>query len=195
MYDIFELYDKYGNNDYIGEEVSQIEHMIQCAMLAEENNERIEVIAACLFHDIGHLIPCDKEKMHTLGARFHENIAEEYLQKLGIKEEICKLVKNHVSAKRYLCTIDKIYYDNLSDASKKTLNFQGNLMSQDEINKFTNDPLFKDYIKVRKYDDLAKVKNKKIKNINYYKNLLEKIEKKRTFNINRQTLTTDTPAS
>jgi predicted HD phosphohydrolase len=32
---IFEYYNKFGNRDYIGEEVSQIEHMTQSAILAE----------------------------------------------------------------------------------------------------------------------------------------------------------------
>ena len=30
---IFELFTKYGQGDYIGEKVTQREHMIQCAML------------------------------------------------------------------------------------------------------------------------------------------------------------------
>lgn len=34
---IFELYEKYGNGAYLGENVSQIEHALQCARLAENH--------------------------------------------------------------------------------------------------------------------------------------------------------------
>ena len=56
LQNLFNLYTKYGDYDYIGEKVSQIEHMIQAAMLAEQNNEQKEVIIACFLHDIGHLL-------------------------------------------------------------------------------------------------------------------------------------------
>ena len=36
---IFDYYYKYGNQDYIGEEISQIEHMTQAAMLAENEHQ------------------------------------------------------------------------------------------------------------------------------------------------------------
>ncbi len=34
--EVFALYEKYGQADYIGEPVSQLEHMIQAAQFAEE---------------------------------------------------------------------------------------------------------------------------------------------------------------
>ena len=55
--EIMSLYANYGNEDYIGEPVSQIEHMCQCAQLAEKEKYDDEVILAAFFHDIGHL--CD----------------------------------------------------------------------------------------------------------------------------------------
>ena len=59
--DLFELYNKYGNYDYIGEKVSQVDHMIQAAMLAENDNQNLNVVLACFLHDIGHLIGIDKQ--------------------------------------------------------------------------------------------------------------------------------------
>ena len=53
--EIFELYQKYGDEDYIGEPVSQLEHMCQCAQLAEQEGYDEDVILAAFFHDIGHL--------------------------------------------------------------------------------------------------------------------------------------------
>ncbi len=34
--EVFELYERHGQADYIGEPVSQVEHMVQAAQLAEE---------------------------------------------------------------------------------------------------------------------------------------------------------------
>ena len=53
---VFTLLLNKGNADYIGEPVSQIEHMIQAACAAEKKKYSTEVIVACLFHDIGHLL-------------------------------------------------------------------------------------------------------------------------------------------
>ena len=58
--EILTLYKMYGNQDYIGEPVSQIEHMCQCAQLAESENYDHEVILAAFFHDIG-MSPEEKE--------------------------------------------------------------------------------------------------------------------------------------
>ena len=53
--EIFALYEKHGDEDYIGEPVSQLEHMSQAAALAEEEGYDDEVVLAAFFHDIGHL--------------------------------------------------------------------------------------------------------------------------------------------
>ena len=65
---IFKYYELYGNKDYIGESVTQNEHMIQAAMLAEQDNQDDVIILAALFHDIGHLIQFDsQESVETMG--------------------------------------------------------------------------------------------------------------------------------
>lgn len=51
--EIFNVYEKYGGKDYIGENVSQLEHALQCAQLAEKDNFQHDVILGALFHDIG----------------------------------------------------------------------------------------------------------------------------------------------
>ena len=176
---IFEYYEKYGNKDYIGEEVSQIEHMVQCAMIAEENNEDIYMILACLFHDIGHLIQIEceeKSKMGEYGLKNHEKIGKQYLIDNGIPQPIPDLVESHVSSKRYLTFKKPEYTRNLSDASKQTLIFQGGPMDKEEALKFENSYIFKRALKLREYDDKAKVKGKKINNLKYYEEMLKKIK-------------------
>lgn len=53
--EIFGLYAKYGGEDYIGEPVSQLEHMSQSAQLAVQEGYDDEVVLAAFFHDIGHI--------------------------------------------------------------------------------------------------------------------------------------------
>ena len=102
--EIFSLYENHGNADYIGEPVSQLEHMCQAAELAEEEGHDDEVVLAAFFHDIGHL--CEfimpVELMEGVGVLDHESIGQEYLVKKGFSERIAKLVKSHVEAKRFL---------------------------------------------------------------------------------------------
>src|SRR5947209_5534708 len=106
------LIDNYGNNDYIGESVTQSEHFLQSATLAENNGESDEIIVGALLHDIGHLLIFDPirrgeiKTMGNLGVHGHENIGAEFLKNLGFDEKITKLVRNHVNAKRYLLNKD-----------------------------------------------------------------------------------------
>ena len=119
--EIFELYQKYGDEDYIGEPVSQVEHMCQSAQLAEAEGYPEEVILAAFFHDIGHL--CEHimpvEQMDGYGVVDHEKLGADFLRSKGFSEAIASLVKNHVQAKRYLTRQFPSYYEQLSEASKK----------------------------------------------------------------------------
>ena len=64
---IKDLYLKFGDSDYIGEEVTQLEHAIQTAMLAEKDNMDTNMILAAFLHDIGHLLILqDKSAGHKM---------------------------------------------------------------------------------------------------------------------------------
>lgn len=148
---------------YIGENVSQYEHGLQAAYFAKKMTDNPKVWLAALLHDIGHLI--DNEvinRMYTnkgedLGVKNHEKIGADYLRKLGLDEEICLLVENHVNTKRYLCGKDQSYVTQLSESSKKTLfEHQGGVMTESELIKFESDPLYKEHLLLRKCDELAK---------------------------------------
>src|ERR1700754_308115 len=53
--EIMDLYKGYGGAEYAGEKVSQLEHMMQAAQLAEEEGYDEEVVLAAFLHDIGHI--------------------------------------------------------------------------------------------------------------------------------------------
>lgn len=157
--EVFDLYTKFGNEDYIGEPVSQIEHMSQSAQLAIDEGYDDEVILAAFFHDIGHICVmngADEESMGGYGKKSHERIGADYLRSVGFPERVAKLVENHVQAKRYLTFKYPDYYNQLSEASKKTLEYQGGVMNAEEAHSFETDPLFETSIRMRKWDELAK---------------------------------------
>ncbi len=159
--EIFDLYEKYGNEDYIGEPVSQIEHMSQSAQLALEGGYDDEVVLAAFFHDIGHIcVSRNKENdMGGFGIKSHEKIGADFLREKGFSEKIAQLVENHVQAKRYLTFKYPEYFQNLSEASKKTLGFQGGAMTGKEASAFEENPLFDLSIKMRQWDEQAKEMN------------------------------------
>lgn len=154
MEKIINLYKNYGDSEYLGECVSKTTHMIQAATSAKNNNEEDYLILACLLHDIGHFL--DKDNMNGLGVIEHGKIGANFLRNIGMNEKVCCLVENHVLAKKYLVSKNEEYYNKLSEASKKTLEYQGGKMSIDEMEIFEKDPYFQDSLKVRKYDDIGK---------------------------------------
>jgi putative nucleotidyltransferase with HDIG domain len=171
--EIFSLYERHGNADYIGEPVSQLEHMCQAAQLAEEEGCDDEVVLAAFFHDIGHL--CEfimpVELMEGVGVLDHESIGQAYLVNKGFSERIAKLVRSHVEAKRFLTFKFPAYFEKLSDASKLTLQHQGGRMNAEEAEAFETDPMFDLFIKMRTWDDLAKITNKALPDLNKYKKM------------------------
>ena len=171
---ILELYQKYGGSDYIGEPVSQLEHMCQCAMLAEEEGYDDEVILAALFHDIGHFCEhfMEVEQMANYGVVDHERLGADFLRSLNFSEKIASLVQNHVEAKRYLTHHYPSYYENLSEASKQTLTFQGGVMSENEAGNFESDQLFDMHIRLRRWDEKAKQENIVLNPMNRYREMI-----------------------
>ncbi|MDQ6890000.1 MAG: HDIG domain-containing protein [Bacteroidota bacterium] len=172
--EILSLYQQYGNQDYIGEPVSQIEHMCQCAQLAEKENYDEEVILAAFFHDIGHLCEhiMEVDYMDEYGIVDHEKIGAEYLKSKGFSKKITSLIASHVEAKRYLTLMHPEYYDTLSDASKSTLNFQGGRMSQAEAKAFEKDEWFPLYLTLRGWDEKAKEENVPLPDLDHYRKMM-----------------------
>jgi phosphonate degradation associated HDIG domain protein len=164
--EVFSLYEKYGDEDYIGEPVSQLEHMSQAAALAEEEGYDDEVILAAFFHDIGHLCAEEGEadSMDGMGNVDHEKLGADYLLERGFSERVANLVQGHVMAKRYLTYKHPEYYNKLSLASKATLEFQGGKMSSDEAEAFELDPDAELIIRLRYWDDMAKEMNVPVDN-------------------------------
>ena len=156
---------------YIGEKVTISEHMIQTAMIAEKSKSSNNLICSCLLHDYGHFILEDPDKLvrKKIDGK-HEDIGYEYLKKF-FKKEVVEPIKYHVLAKRYLSK-EKKYFNLLSDASKVSLKLQGGALNAKESKEFEKKNFFEESIKLRKFDEVAKRTDIKVKSIIEYKNLL-----------------------
>jgi phosphonate degradation associated HDIG domain protein len=170
-----ELYEKYGDEDYDGEPVSQTSHMIQCAMEAMAEGEDEELVLGSFLHDIGHLLKHVEhtEEMGQYGVVNHEGLGAQYLKEKGFSKRICAMVENHVNAKRYLVAVDETYQAKLSEASLQTLQWQGGPMHGSEILVFEQHPFFEDIIKVRLWDEKAKQRDAVLLPLSHFQNLIK----------------------
>lgn len=148
------LYAERGHEHY-GEGVTLLEHSLQSAHLAEADGAPSSLVAAALLHDIGHLLaPDDPVRRATADAR-HERSGELALTHL-FGEAVRAPIRLHVRAKRYLCFRDPGYCGLLSEASRASLALQGGPLSAPEAAAFEREPLSREAVALRRFDDLAK---------------------------------------
>jgi phosphonate degradation associated HDIG domain protein len=154
---IRQLFVTAGARLYGGEAISQKEHALQAAWFAEKNNEPDTLIAACLLHDLGHVLfdENDDHLENGIDDR-HQVRVIPYLSGL-FPAEVTGPIGMHVDAKRYLCHADPGYYRTLSDASRKSLQLQGGVMSEEEAESFIRAPFAQHANALRRYDDAAKI--------------------------------------
>ena len=172
--EIISMYRDHGGEEYAGEKVSQLEHMVQAAQLASQQGYDEEVILAAFLHDIGHICVSAEgdQAMGEYGVKDHEEIGANFLKRKGFSKRVVRLVESHVEAQRYLTYKDPGYYDQLSAASKKTLEYQGGRMVKDEAEAFEQYPLFDLIIKMRRWDEEAKIENMPVPDLEYYRSLM-----------------------
>jgi phosphonate degradation associated HDIG domain protein len=170
---ILNLFEKNGSSMYGGEEVTQLEHALQCAQLARTHHASNELVTAALLHDIGHLLHDLPDDASDNGIDdMHELLGEKYLTQ-HFKLAAVEPVKLHVQAKRYLCATAPGYLETLSQPSKISLEFQGGVMDQNEVLLFEKNEFYKEAVALRRWDDLAKDPNLVSPSIESYTNEIE----------------------
>ena len=162
-----------GGEQYAGEAVSQLEHALQGALLAETAGAASADIAAALLHDIGHLL-------HNLGDDCADRGVDDKHEELGLRflrrhlpPEVTEPIRLHVQAKRYLCRTDPAYFSALSSASVTSLKLQGGPMSADEVRAFEANPHRAAVVALRKRDDEAKTPHLPTPPFAHYRSHLE----------------------
>jgi phosphonate degradation associated HDIG domain protein len=154
--DIELLFARHGNAQYSGEPVTQLEHALQTAHLAEQSEASDELVTACLLHDLGHLLNEQGETPTLRGIDdTHQYFALPFLRGL-FPNTVLDPIKLHVDAKRYLCRANDGYWAKLSDDSKRSLELQGGIFAPEQAAAFLGQPGARDAVLLRQWDDLGK---------------------------------------
>jgi phosphonate degradation associated HDIG domain protein len=172
--ELFRIINKFGHLTY-GEDVTQLEHVLQCGYLAQQDGAPPSLIAAALLHDVGQFIADagHAAELHGIDAR-HEVIGAEYLSRC-FPASVTEPVRLHVEAKRYLCATEPEYASTLSAASELSLRLQGGPMSKPQIEQFRRTAYCGDAVRLRRYDDSGKGKAIAVPALERYRPMLERL--------------------
>jgi len=102
----------------------------------------------------------------------HEDLGHAWLaQHFG--PEVTAPVRMHVDAKRYLCATDPEYLSLLSPASMQSLQLQGGPFTEAEACAFEQRPFAREAVRLRRWDDLAKVPGMRVPGLEHYRAMIE----------------------
>ena len=166
--DIDGLFRKHGHIEYSGEGVTQLEHALQAAQLAENEGASDELATAAFLHDLGHMLNLQGDTPTARGIDDqHQYFAIPFLRPL-FSPAVIEAIRLHVDAKRALCALEPGYHAALSEDSKRSLKLQGGIFDPEQLEAFMAKPYAADAIRVRRWDDQAKVIGAATPSIGHY---------------------------
>ena len=164
--ELFALYEDHGQRTF-GDDVTVLEHALQCADLADSDGATDELIVAALFHDVGWFV-AGEDSRDRLVTDHHAAAGARILDPI-FGAVVAQPVALHVTAKRWRCTIDPDYYDELSEGSKITFITQGGPLGTDERASFEAHPGFVTAMALRSWDERAKVRGRTVAGLEDYR--------------------------
>jgi gamma-butyrobetaine dioxygenase len=171
--EIFSTFRERGAGAYLGEPVSIAEHSLQAALAAERDDAHPALVAAALLHDYGHLVHDLPEDSAEHGVdTAHEDVAHAFLTGL-FGPDVVEPIRLHVAAKRYLCAVERAYVEALSPASVLSLELQGGPFNEHEVAVFEASPHAQNAVRLRRYDDAAKVAGASTPDLEHFRPALE----------------------
>ena len=176
MNELVALYSSPAARRMYDEEVTELEHALQSAALAQAEGAPDHLVAAALLHDVGHLVSDDNVPLdEDLDEDFHhERVGARYLAR-WFGPEVTAPVALHVAAKRYLCAVEPGYLDDLSPSSARSLALQGGPMSPAEVEAFECLSHHEAATLVRRWDDRAKIGGLAVADLDAYRSLLARL--------------------
>lgn len=133
------------------EAVDELDHSLQAAARALDDGADDELVLAAAMHDVGHspLFGCAGDRPY----RQHDATARDWLTaRYGAR--VGWLAGCHVAAKRHLVASDPGYAAGLSATSVNSLAAQWGAATDADL---TGHPWWPDALRLRRYDDAAKV--------------------------------------
>jgi predicted HD phosphohydrolase len=125
-------------------------------------------------HDVGHLLDGQDEDLAARGLDGHHEEASCAWLAAHFSPTVTEPIRLHVAAKRYLCAVEPGYLAGLSPASCLSLALQGGPMTTEEIANFESSPFYRDAVRLRHWDDTAKIPGLKVPGLEHYRERLEK---------------------
>ncbi|MHB8284723.1 MAG: HD domain-containing protein [Caulobacteraceae bacterium] len=174
--DIFTAFDRYGDDSY-GENVTQRQHALQSADLAQRDGASPSLVVAALLHDYGHFIDGSGDAAQTPVVDVQHEVSGAAALAAWFPAEVLAPIALHVAAKRYLCAVEPGYEAELSAASALSLSLQGGRFTPVECERFAQARGFADAIRLRRYDDLAKVPDAATLPLEAYRDLIAAVAK------------------
>ncbi len=158
------------------ESVTQLEHALQCAHLAQNAGGDREQVVAALLHDFGHFLTDEHDTNSNFQEDdwYHEEVAAVALAEF-LPESIVAAIRLHVAAKRYLCTVEPAYKHGLSPASQRSFELQGGPMSQEELTAFRNEPFYELAVRIRRWDDGGKLPDWQVPDLDAYRQDMDQL--------------------
>ncbi|TDZ94219.1 HD family phosphohydrolase [Mycobacteroides salmoniphilum] len=148
------------------EAVDELDHALQAGHLAHTDRADDELVLASVLHDVG--------RSPLLGAAAdhrHDAVAREWLTpRLG--KRVGWLAGSHVAAKRYLALTDSGYAARLSPTSVASLAHQGGAGAD---TRWSDHPWWPDALRLRHFDDGAKVPGAKTLSLPHVLTLARKV--------------------
>jgi predicted HD phosphohydrolase len=143
--------------------VTQQQHALQTADRAARAGAAPALVVGALLHDVGWLLGAG-DADHAARSATHV--------RRWLPAAAAEPVRLHVDAKRWLCTTSPGYHDLLSAASKRTLVLQGGLMDAAAVAAFEADPWSSDAVRLRRWDDEAKVPGRGVPGLDHWRPLV-----------------------
>lgn len=171
----FDLLGTRGDGAYGLAGVTQLEHALQSAALAQARGLGPALTIAALMHDIGHLLPESDVPLaeHGIDDR-HETAGAVMLQNL-FDGAVTEPIRLHVPAKRWLCAVEPDYFDRLAPDSVRSLKLQGGPMSEAEASAFALEPYAEAAAELRRIDDDAKTPGLAVPKLEAYRAMAERL--------------------
>ncbi|MET7426076.1 HD domain-containing protein [Dactylosporangium sp. NPDC005555] len=166
------LFEGDGAREYLGEPVTQAQHMLQTAALASVAGAPPPLVAAALLHDVGHFhgVVTGAQLMEGTDNRHSDTGADWLARWFG--PAVTEPVHLHVAAKRYLCTVEPGYHARLSDASRFTLSVQGGPFTAEQAASFQELPYASDAVALRRWDEQSKDPKARVPGFDSYRGML-----------------------
>lgn len=172
---LLDLVERKADIQYGGERISHRDHALQAGHLAQEAGASPALTVAAFLHDIGHLLHKEGLLPALRGIDDkHEVIGGKQLMAI-LGPDVAYPIWLHVDAKRWLCATDKAYFGLLSPVSVRSLELQGGPFSEAEAAEFIAKPFAEDAVKLRRWDDQAKVPEMKTPSFDYFRGLVENV--------------------